>query len=132
MAKYFSRVKQRLNRFPVWKLEHVPKDSNEKANALASVAASLPITENHISAYLLSVKFIDCIPAGKPCRQGPPVLDGPHHIVSKHRTNPNGDEQGPQASNSSSHIFLDRWATVQTILGRSVSKVTRTKPVRAS
>ena len=45
MEKYVPRVKQRLNIFPVWKLEHVPKDSNEKADALASVAASLPITE---------------------------------------------------------------------------------------
>ena len=45
MAKYVSQVKQCLNSFPVWKLEHVPKDSNEKANALAFVAASLPITE---------------------------------------------------------------------------------------
>ena len=45
MAKYVSRVKQHLNCFPDWKLEHVPKGSNEKADALASVAASLPITE---------------------------------------------------------------------------------------
>ena len=45
MAKYISRVKQRLNRFPVWNLEHIPRDSNEKADALASVAASLLITE---------------------------------------------------------------------------------------
>ena len=45
MAKYVSRVKQRLNSFSVWKLEHIPKDSNEKADALASVAASLPISE---------------------------------------------------------------------------------------
>ena len=45
MVKYVSRVKQHLNNFPVWKLEHVPKDSNEKADALAFVAASLPITE---------------------------------------------------------------------------------------
>ena len=42
MVKYVSRVKQRLNSFLVWKLEHVPKDSNEKADSLASVAASLP------------------------------------------------------------------------------------------
>ena len=46
MAKYVSRVKQRLSRFPVWKLEHIPRNSNEKADALASVAASLPITEH--------------------------------------------------------------------------------------
>ena len=45
MVKYVSRVKQRLSSFPVWKLEHVPRDSNEKVDALASVGASLPITE---------------------------------------------------------------------------------------
>ena len=45
MVKYVSLVKQRLSSSPVWKLEHVPKDSNEKADTLASVAASLPITK---------------------------------------------------------------------------------------
>ena len=45
MVKYVSQVKQRLSNFSVWKLEHIPKDSNEKADALAFVAASLPITE---------------------------------------------------------------------------------------
>ena len=43
MAKYVSLVKQRLGSFSAWKLEHIPKDCNEKADALASVAASLPI-----------------------------------------------------------------------------------------
>ena len=45
MAKYVSLVKQRLGRFSAWKLEHILKDCNEKANALASVAASLPMIE---------------------------------------------------------------------------------------
>ena len=45
MVKYVLRVKQRLSSFPVWKLEHVPRDYNERADALASVAASLPLTE---------------------------------------------------------------------------------------
>ena len=45
MVKYVSRVKQCLNSFSVWKLEHIPRDSNEKADALDYVAASLPITE---------------------------------------------------------------------------------------
>ena len=45
MTKYVIMVKQRLAGFSTWKLEHVPKDSNEKADALATVAASLPITE---------------------------------------------------------------------------------------
>ena len=45
MAKYVTLVKQRLAGFSTWKLEHVPRDSNEKADALVVVAASLPITE---------------------------------------------------------------------------------------
>ena len=44
-VKYVTLVKQRLAGFSTWKLEHVPSDSNEKADALADVAASLPITE---------------------------------------------------------------------------------------
>ena len=46
MTKYVSRMKQRLSSFPTWKLEHIPRKSNEKAGALAFVAASLPITEH--------------------------------------------------------------------------------------
>ena len=44
MAKYVSRVKWLLGSFSVWKLEHVPKDCDEKADALAAVATLLPIT----------------------------------------------------------------------------------------
>ena len=40
-----SRVKQRVRSFSVWKLEYIPRDCNEKADALASMAASLPLTE---------------------------------------------------------------------------------------
>ena len=59
MAKYVSLVKRRLNIFPVWKLEHVPKDTNEKADALAFVAASLPITETiFLPIYYQSVSLI--------------------------------------------------------------------------
>ena len=45
MAKYLSLLKQRLGRFSAWKLEYIPKDCNEKADALVAVATSLPITE---------------------------------------------------------------------------------------
>ena len=45
MAKYASLVKQKLNTLSAWKLEHVPRDCNERADALAAVAASLPIRE---------------------------------------------------------------------------------------
>ena len=43
MEKYVTLVKQRLGSFLAWKLEHIPKDCNEKADALAAMAASLPI-----------------------------------------------------------------------------------------
>ena len=45
MARYVSMVKQRLGSFSAWRLEHVPRDCNVRANALAAVATSLPITE---------------------------------------------------------------------------------------
>ena len=45
MVKYASLIKQRLGSFMAWKLEHIPRDSNEKANSLAVVAASIPIRE---------------------------------------------------------------------------------------
>ena len=45
MEKYVFRVTQRLGSFSVWKMEHVPKDCNDKSDALAAVASSLPITE---------------------------------------------------------------------------------------
>ena len=45
MEKYVSLVKQRLGSFSAWKLEHITRDYNEKADALVVVAASLMITE---------------------------------------------------------------------------------------
>ena len=45
MVKYASLVRQRLGSFVAWKLEHIPRDSNEKADALAIVAASILIKE---------------------------------------------------------------------------------------
>ena len=45
MMKYASLVKQKLNTLSAWKLEHVPRDCNERDDSLAAVAASLPITE---------------------------------------------------------------------------------------
>ena len=46
MAKYASLAKQKLSALTAYKLEHVPRNHNEKADALSSVAASLPIKES--------------------------------------------------------------------------------------
>ena len=45
MVRYASQVKQRLESFAAWKLEHIPMDLNEKVDTLADVDASLPIKE---------------------------------------------------------------------------------------
>ena len=45
MEKYASLVKHKLSAFTIWKLEHVLRDNNEKADALAAMVASLPIKE---------------------------------------------------------------------------------------
>ena len=45
MEKYASLIKQKLSTLTTSKLEHISRDSNERADALAVVAVSLPITE---------------------------------------------------------------------------------------
>ena len=45
MKKYASLVKHKLSTLSTWKLELVPRDRNERADALVVVAASLPIKE---------------------------------------------------------------------------------------
>ena len=45
MIKYVCLVKLQLGSFAAWKLKHILRDLNERANALAVVVASLPIKE---------------------------------------------------------------------------------------
>ena len=45
MTKYVCLVKLRLESFVTWKLVHIPMGSNEKADALAAMAISLPTKE---------------------------------------------------------------------------------------
>ena len=45
MIRYANLVKQQLGSFMAWKLEHISRDLNEKADTLASMAASFPIRE---------------------------------------------------------------------------------------
>ena len=45
MIKYVSLVKRRLGNLEAWKLEHILRDCNEKADALAAIATSLLIIE---------------------------------------------------------------------------------------
>ena len=45
MARYMGLVKKRLGNFAAYKLDHIPRDFNERADALAAVAASIPIKE---------------------------------------------------------------------------------------
>ena len=54
MTKYVSLVNLRLGSFTAWRLEHVSRNSNEKAEALVAIAASLPIKET----VLLSVYYL--------------------------------------------------------------------------
>ena len=45
MVRYASMVKQRLESFTTWNLEHILRYSNEMADELAVVVVSLPIEE---------------------------------------------------------------------------------------
>ena len=45
MTKYASLDKQKPSTLSTWRLEHVSRDYNERADALAAIAASLPLRE---------------------------------------------------------------------------------------
>ena len=45
MVKYTSLVKKRLWSFSSWKLEHIPRDSNEKVITFTAVVVSISIKE---------------------------------------------------------------------------------------
>ena len=88
MAKYVTLFKQRLANFSTWKLEHVPRDSNERADALAAVAASLLITETiFLPMYYQSDSSIATIRVSQ-VGGNLPFLDGPHNIVYQHGRTP--------------------------------------------
>ena len=74
MTKYVTLVKQRLAGFSTWKLEHVPRDSNERVDALVIVVASLPITETILlPIYYQSDSSIATIRISQ-VREAPPPL----------------------------------------------------------
>ena len=59
MIKYVCLVKLRLESFAPWKLKHIQRDSNEKVDVLAAVAASLLIKETvFLLVYLQSASSI--------------------------------------------------------------------------
>ena len=63
MTKYVSLVKQCFGSFSVLKLKHIPKDCNEKADALAALVTSLPMTETvFLPIYYQSDSSIIIIP----------------------------------------------------------------------
>ena len=59
MTRYVSLVNLRLGSFTAWQLEHVSRNSNEKADALVAIVASLPIKETvFLPVYYLSKSSI--------------------------------------------------------------------------
>ena len=58
MARYEGLVKQRLQSFTAWKLEHILRDSNEKVDSLAVVAASIPKETVFLPIYYQSMSSI--------------------------------------------------------------------------
>ena len=54
MTKYVNLVNLRLGSFISWQLEHAPRNSNKKADALEAVVTSLPIKETMLLPVLVS------------------------------------------------------------------------------
>ena len=76
MAKYVTLVKQCMAGFSTWKLEPVPRDSNERADALVVVAASLPIAETiFMPIYYQPDSLIATIRVSQVCKASPSWID---------------------------------------------------------
>ena len=45
MARYLTKVRDTLQRFAEWTIEKIPRTDNVRVDALAGIAASLPIKE---------------------------------------------------------------------------------------
>ena len=113
MTKYAFLAKQKLNTLTTWKLRHIPKDHNERADALAAVAASLPIKE---TIYLLiyykpnsSILHdrISQVQEAPPSWMDPIIL----YITTGELTT-RGQEQGAQNSDPVCQVFHNRRAAL--------------------
>ena len=84
MTKYASLVKQKLNTLSAWKLEHIPRECNEKVDALVAVAASLPIGETlFLPIYYQTGSSIMRAQVSH-IEEVPPILDGFHTAIFNH------------------------------------------------
>ena len=134
MAKYVSWVKQRLGSFLVWKLEHVPMDYNDKADALATVAASLPITKTiclpiyYQPFFLIAPSQVSQVDEILPSWMDPII-----HYISTGEL-PNEKDKAHKVQVQSARFSLIDGQLFRRSLGGSVSKMldTRTRPLCVS
>ena len=93
MAKYMGLVMQRLGSFTTWKLEHILRDSNEKADALAVVFTSIPIKEIvFLPIYYQLILSIATDRVSQIDKIGPPWLTPILHYLSSREFPNNGAE----------------------------------------
>ena len=132
MTKYASLVKQKLDALSAWKLEHVPQDYNERADALASVAASLPITETvFLPIYYQTDSFILCAQVNQ-VEEVPPSWMDPIRLYIATGELPNDRDKAHKVLVQSARFsMIDGQLAVQTIPRRAVPDVSnpRTRPV---
>ena len=83
MTKYVSLVNLHLGSFIAWLLEHVSRNSNEKGNALAAIAMSLPIKETVlIPVYYLQESSITTSRVNEIYETGPSWMTPIVHYLS--------------------------------------------------
>ena len=119
MARYMGLVKQRVGSFAAWKLEHIPRDSNERADALAVMAASIPINETvSLPIYYQLESSIVTNRVSQIDKTSPSWLTLILHYLSSGELPNNRTEVDPGPGGA---IFLGIWVIIQTVFGRTVS-----------
>ena len=119
MEKYVSLVKLRLERFVVWRLEHILRDSNEKADALTVVAASLPIKEMMFLPSITSRVVNRCQPSTRDKRDK--FMDDSNSPLFELGRTSGYQDKSPQDSSPGGSIFSREWVIVQVVSGRAIS-----------
>ena len=119
MARYVGLAKQRLESFSAWKLENIPRGSNERANALAAVAASILITETvFLPIYYQLASSITTDRVNQIDEVGPSWLNP---IIIHYLSSTNNKIEAPQSPGLGNKVFLGEWAIIQAISGLAIS-----------
>ncbi|RVW65441.1 Pro-Pol polyprotein [Vitis vinifera] len=129
MARYLAKVRETLQQFTEWTIEKIKRANNRRADALAGVAASLPIKESillpiHVQLNPSVAESSTCNTIEAP-QAGRPRMDEWHHIIYPDWNFTRRSQTGTQSPGASCPFHPDWGAPIQAILHRTLPSMPR-------